>query len=69
MPTRFIFIIGASLIIRGLLMIPLPGPGAHIVGLGLLVTLVGVVVSAGKSKPEPIVARLNPWQRPPAARL
>jgi len=46
MPARFIFIIGGALIILGLLMIPLPGPGLLIVSLGLFVTLVGVIVSA-----------------------
>jgi len=46
MSSRLIFVIGASLMFIGLLMIPLPGPGLLGVGLGLLVTLTGVVLSA-----------------------
>jgi hypothetical protein len=46
MRPRYLFIISASLILLGLVMIPLPGPGALVVSLGLLVALVGGVVAA-----------------------
>jgi hypothetical protein len=46
MASRSIFVAGGLLVILGLIMIPLPGPGYLIVSLGLLVLVVGLVVSA-----------------------
>jgi hypothetical protein len=45
MLSRSIFIVGAALILLGLIMIPLPGPGLLLVGLSIPVLLAGVVVS------------------------
>jgi len=44
--SRSIFVAGGLLVVLGLIMIPLPGPGYLIVSLGLLVLVVGLVVSA-----------------------
>ena len=46
MLSKSIFIVGAMLIILGLIMIPLRGPGFLVVSLGVPVVLAGVVVSA-----------------------
>jgi hypothetical protein len=46
MLTNSIFIVGAALVILGLIMIPLPGPGFQVISLGVLVLLVGGVLSA-----------------------
>ena len=46
MASRSIFVAGGLLVVLGLIMIPLPGPGYLIVSLGLLVLVVGLVVSA-----------------------
>jgi hypothetical protein len=46
MASRSIFFAGGLLVVLGLIMIPLPGPGYLIVSLGLLVLVVGLVVSA-----------------------
>jgi uncharacterized membrane protein HdeD (DUF308 family) len=48
MASRTIFVAGGLLVVLGLIMIPLPnrGPGYLIVSLGLLVLVVGLVVSA-----------------------
>lgn len=46
MASRSIFVAGGLLVVLGLIMIPLPGPGYLIVSLGLLVLMVGLVVSA-----------------------
>ena len=43
---RSIVIVGGLLVLIGLVMIPLPGPGALIVSLGLPVLVAGLVVSA-----------------------
>jgi glucose dehydrogenase len=42
---RSIFVVGALLTLIGLIMIPLPGPGALLVSLGVQVLLAGLVVS------------------------
>jgi len=46
MASRSIFVVGGLLALLGLIMIPLPGPGALFVSLGLLVLVVGLVVFA-----------------------
>jgi hypothetical protein len=46
MASRSIFVAGGLLVVLGLIMIPLAGPGYLIVSLGLLVLVVGLVVSA-----------------------
>jgi Putative transmembrane protein (PGPGW) len=54
MRSRYIFVISASLILLGLVMIPLPGPGALIVSFGVLVAMVGGVVTVanrGRGRP------------------
>jgi hypothetical protein len=45
MASRSIFVAGGLLVVLGLIMIPLAGPGYLIVSLGLLVLVVGLVVS------------------------
>jgi dipeptide/tripeptide permease len=60
MASRSIFVIGGVLTLLGLIMIPLPGPGALIVSLGLLVLVVGFVISAA--------ARLSRQRRKPSIR-
>ena len=52
MPSRSILIIGAVLILLGLIMIPLPGTGFVIVGFGVPVLLAGVVVAAAHRSPR-----------------
>ena len=44
--SRYIFFVGGSLVLVGLVLIPLPGPGLLIVSLGLLVLVAGLVVFA-----------------------
>ena len=46
MVSRSIFVAGGLLVVLGLIMIPLPGPGYLIASLGLFVLVVGLVVSA-----------------------
>jgi hypothetical protein len=46
MASRSIFVAGGLLVVLGLIMIPLPGPGYLIVSLGSLVLVMGLVVSA-----------------------
>jgi hypothetical protein len=46
MASRSIFVAGGLLVVLGLIMIALPGPGYLIVSLGLLVLVVGLVLSA-----------------------
>lgn len=46
MASRLIFVVGGLLVVLGLIMIPLPGPGYLIVSLGFLVLVVGLVGSA-----------------------
>jgi Putative transmembrane protein (PGPGW) len=46
MLSKSLFIVGAALIVLGLIMIPLPGPGFLVISLGVPVLLSGVVVSA-----------------------
>jgi len=43
---KSIFIVGAVLILLGLIMIPFPGPGFLVISLGVPVLLAGAVVSA-----------------------
>gem|GEM_PF-7014818 len=53
---KSIYVVGVVLIILGLIMIPLPGPGFLIVSLGVPVLLAGLVVSAAnrsRSKGRP----------------
>jgi hypothetical protein len=46
MASRSIFVAGGLLVVLGLIMIHLPGQGYLIVSLGLLVLILGIVVSA-----------------------
>lgn len=43
--SRYIFVVAGLLVVVGLVLIPLPGPGLLIVTLGLLVLVAGLVVS------------------------
>lgn len=54
MLSRSIFIVGTALTLLGLIMIPLPGPGFLLVGLGVLVLLLALwcqrlIEAAGKA--------------------
>lgn len=54
MQSRYIVILSAALILLGLVMIPLPGPGFVIVSLGVVVALIGAVLTAanrGRGRP------------------
>ncbi|MBC7558943.1 MAG: hypothetical protein H7270_06190 [Dermatophilaceae bacterium] len=46
MISKSILIVGAVLIVLGLVMIPFPGPGLLVISLGVPVLMGGVVVSA-----------------------
>ena len=61
MASRLLFVAGGLLVVLGLIMIPLPGPGYLIVSLGLFVLVVGLVVSA--AEPRRGDARSRAWRR------